>query len=364
MTDSNKFLFTENLMQWFANHHRPMPWKGEKNPYLIWLSEIILQQTRVEQGLPYFLKFKEHYPTVADLANAPEDEVMKLWQGLGYYSRARNLHFTAQYIANDLGGKFPETYNDILKLKGVGTYTAAAIASFAYNLPHAVVDGNVYRVLARYFGIDTAIDSTIGKKTFAKLAHELLDKSHPADYNQAIMDFGATQCTPKNPNCADCPLSETCVGFLTQKNDVLPVKEKKIKKKERFFHYLIINYKNCIYLQKRLEKDIWQNLYQFPMLETAKMIDFITLKESDFWKKIIRKEVTKSPIISKTYKQILTHQKIWATFYEIDISTEIDPTIVDAQQYILIKKTDIDKFGFPKIIDLFLKEKTLSLKLF
>ena len=225
--ENTKHFFTKNLMAWFATNHRPMPWKGEKNPYLIWLSEIILQQTRVEQGLPYFLKFKENYPTVTDLANAPEDEVMRMWQGLGYYSRARNLHFTAKHIAYDLNGVFPKTYVEILKLKGVGTYTAAAIASFAYDLPNAVVDGNVYRVLARYFGIETPIDSTIGKKEFTKLAYELLDNKRPADYNQAIMDFGATQCKPKKPNCINCPLNQKCIGFNTQKIDTLPIKTKK-----------------------------------------------------------------------------------------------------------------------------------------
>ena len=363
MKDTKHF-FTINLMRWFASHHRPMPWKGEKNPYLIWLSEIILQQTRVEQGLPYFLKFKEKYPTVKDLANAPEDEVMKMWEGLGYYSRARNLHFTAKYIANDLKGKFPKTHTEILKLKGVGAYTAAAIASFAYDLPHAVVDGNVYRVLARYFGIDTPIDSTIGKKEFAKLAHELLDKKKPADYNQAIMDFGATQCTPKNPNCKNCPLSKNCIGFNMQKSDILPVKIKKIKKKERFFHYLLINSNNSVYLQKRVEKDIWQNLYQFPMLETDKMMDFIELQKTDFWKSRVGNLAMSPAIISKTYKQILTHQKIWATFYEVDIISELEDDVIKNENYILVPKTDLNKFGFPKIIDLFLKEKTLSLKLF
>lgn len=351
-------------MTWFASHHRPMPWKGEKNPYFIWLSEIILQQTRVEQGLPYFLKFKENYPTITDLANAPEDEVMRMWQGLGYYSRARNLHFTAKYIAYDLNGQFPKTYTEILKLKGVGTYTAAAISSFAYDLPHAVVDGNVYRVLSRYFGIETPIDSTIGKKEFTKLAYELLDKKHPADYNQAIMDFGATQCTPKNPNCKNCPFSKKCIGLNTQKNDILPIKTKKIKKKERFFHYLLINYDNSVYLQKRMQKDIWQNLYQFPMLEVDKMLNVIELQNATFWKKNVGNLAKNPPIISKTYKQILTHQKIWATFYEIEIKTELEKKLVENEGYILVAKTDLDKFGFPKIIDLFLKEKTLSLKLF
>ncbi|NJN78344.1 MAG: A/G-specific adenine glycosylase, partial [Saprospiraceae bacterium] len=232
MNKNQKKDFTPNLLFWFSKNYRPMPWKGERNPYYIWLSEIILQQTRVEQGLPYFLKFKENYPTIKDLAAATEDEVMLLWQGLGYYSRARNLHFTAKYITYELDGIFPNTYSEIIRLKGVGSYTAAAIASFAYNLPHAVVDGNVYRVLSRYFGIHTPIDSTEGKKQFEKLANDLIDKERAADYNQAIMDFGATHCTPRNPSCSACILSSNCIGFNTQKNDILPVKTKKIKKKE------------------------------------------------------------------------------------------------------------------------------------
>ena len=204
--------FTSTLLQWARTIERAMPWKGEKNPYLIWLSEIILQQTRVEQGTAYFLRFKENYPSLIDLANAPQDEVLKLWEGLGYYSRARNLHFTAKYIRDELDGVFPSDYGDILKLKGVGTYTAAAIASFAYDLPYAVVDGNVYRVLSRVFGIQTAIDSTAGKKEFAALAQALLDKKKAAIYNQAIMDFGASQCVPKKPNCSECPMKKHCVA--------------------------------------------------------------------------------------------------------------------------------------------------------
>ncbi|MEM9990488.1 MAG: A/G-specific adenine glycosylase, partial [Bacteroidota bacterium] len=201
-----------------------MPWKGERNPYLIWLSEIILQQTRVEQGWPYYERFKAAYPTIQHLADAPEDEVLKMWEGLGYYSRARNLHFTAQHITYKLGGCFPNTYEDILKLKGVGTYTAAAIASFAYHLPHAVVDGNVYRVLSRYFGKTTPIDSTIGKKEFTQLANELLDSTQPHRFNQAIMDFGATQCKPKLPNCPNCPLQSHCTAFQQKTVNTYPVK--------------------------------------------------------------------------------------------------------------------------------------------
>jgi len=355
--------FTRNLLIWFSENHRPMPWKGEKNPYYIWLSEIILQQTRVEQGLPYFLKFKEHYPTVQDLANAAEDEVMKMWEGLGYYSRARNLHFTAKHISNELDGIFPSTHEEILKLKGVGSYTAAAIASFAYDLPHAVVDGNVYRVLSRYFGIDTPIDSTTGKKLFSALANELLPNDKAADFNQAIMDFGATHCTPKKPKCKSCLLNSNCIGFNMQKNDILPVKSKKIKKRERFFNYLLINYDKNVFLQKRIKKDIWQDLYQFPMIETVKMVDALTLEKEETWK-LLLKQIEGKAIISKTYKQLLTHQKIWAVFYEVKLNAPIDAEIIEKMQLIMIERDKISNFAFPKIIDLFLKEKTLSLKLF
>jgi|AntRauTorckE5430_2_1112549.scaffolds.fasta_scaffold00760_5 A/G-specific adenine glycosylase len=356
--------FTNNLLLWFSKNHRPMPWKGEKNPYYIWLSEIILQQTRVEQGLPYFLKFKEHFPTVKDLADATEDEVMLLWQGLGYYSRARNLHFTAKYIAYDLNGNFPNTYSEIIKLKGVGTYTAAAIAAFAYDLPYAVVDGNVYRVLSRYFGIETPIDSTKGKKDFAELADDLIPNDKPADFNQAIMDFGATHCTPRNPNCTACLMSKECVGFNTQKNEILPIKSKKIKKSERFFNYLIINSDKFVFLHKRTKKDIWQNLYEFPMLETDNLIDVLEFQASPFWQELLESNANKMPIISKTRKQLLTHQKIWATFYELELSEDLSEELIQKAGLIKVEKANLDKFAFPKIIDLFLKDKTLSLKLF
>lgn len=356
--------FTKNLLRWFETNHRPMPWKGEKNPYFVWLSEIILQQTRVEQGLPYFLTFKENFPTIKDLADASEDKVMLLWQGLGYYSRARNLHFTAKYIAYDLNGVFPNTYEEIIKLKGIGTYTAAAIAAFAYDLPYAVVDGNVYRVLSRYFGIETPIDSTEGQKEFAVLANDLMPKKRSADFNQAIMDFGATHCTPRNPNCSACLLRMDCVGFNTQKNDFLPIKSKKIKKTERFFNYLIINCDGFVYLRKRMEKDIWQNLYEFPMIETENLIDVLELQKLSFWRDLLENETDKMPIISKNYKQILTHQKIWATFYELELNEDLNKKMIETANLIRIKKTNLDKFAFPKIIDLFLKDKILSLKLF
>ncbi|MFT6147531.1 MAG: A/G-specific adenine glycosylase [Saprospiraceae bacterium] len=364
MDKNRKKDFKTNLLVWFSQNHRPMPWKGERNPYYIWLSEIILQQTRVEQGLPYFLKFKDNFPTVQDLADASEDSVMLLWQGLGYYSRARNLHSSAKYIAYELNGEFPKTYDTIIKLKGVGTYTAAAISSFAYDLPYAVVDGNVYRVLSRYFGIETPIDTTEGKKEFSKLAEELIDAKRPADYNQAIMDFGATHCTPRNPKCSVCILNKDCIGFNTQKNDILPIKSRKIKKTERFFSYLLINYDNSVYLQKRTKKDIWQNLYQFPIVESQKVIDFLELQKSEIGQETANKMTNKTPIISKTHKQILTHQKIWATFYELELKEDLSAEFIVKENLIRVKKINLDKFAFPKIIDLFLKDKTLSLKLF
>ena len=260
--------FTKKLLSWFSTHQRPLPWKGEKNPYLIWLSEIILQQTQVEQGRPYFEKFKAAYPTVHDLANASEDEVMKRWQGLGYYSRARNLHFTAKHISSELNGIFPKTFKGLKQLKGVGEYTAAAIASFAYEVPVAVVDGNVYRVLSRFFGISEPIDTTKGKQIIRELADKMLDQADPGKYNQAIMDFGAGQCKPRKPLCLSCPMSSECAAFNENMVLSLPVKVKKIKKKTRYFNYLVIQFENSLYLQKRQENDIWKELYQFPLIET------------------------------------------------------------------------------------------------
>lgn len=358
-----KLFFTKNLMAWFATNHRPLPWKGEKNPYFIWLSEIILQQTRVEQGLPYFEKFVAAYPKVEDLAKAPADEVMKLWEGLGYYSRARNLHFTAKFITDQYQGVFPTTYKEVLKLKGVGPYTAAAITSFAYDLPHAVVDGNVYRVLSRFFGIQTPIDTTSGKKEFNQLAQELLDAAQPANYNQAIMDFGATQCTPKNPKCKTCPLATKCTALQNDLIKTLPIKSKKLVKKERFFQYLVLNYNGVeTVLQKRMEKDIWQNLYQFPLWESTKMsVSAKELQKSNVWQTMIGEvdfEITKT---SKPFKQVLTHRKIIATFWEIHLN--IDPPQIKPP-YVLTNQKNLTKFAFPKIIDWYLQDKSLYLELF
>ncbi len=265
--------FKNKLTNWYSIHKRELPWRRTKNPYYIWLSEIILQQTQVKQGLPYYEAFVKQYPTVFNLANASEEAILKLWQGLGYYSRARNLHTTAKYIAFDLNGQFPDNYKDLIKLKGVGDYTASAIASIAFNEVAAVVDGNVYRVLSRYFGIDTPINSTAGIKEFKALASSLIDKEQPATFNQAIMEFGATQCKPKSPYCIICPLKNECVALQKNLIDSLPVKLKKTKVTNKYFNFLVCIDKNKnVILEKRTGKGIWQNLYQFPLIESEKSL--------------------------------------------------------------------------------------------
>ncbi len=381
--NENHLFFVENLLAWHEANPRPLPWKGERNPYLIWLSEIILQQTRVEQGLPYFERFKVAYPTVTDLANASEDEVMKLWEGLGYYSRARNLHATAKHIANELKGSFPTTYEGIRSLKGVGDYTAAAIASFAYDLPHAVVDGNVYRVLSRYFGIETPIDSTEGKREFAGIAQRLLEIGKlgnweiepplntpisqfpnfpPAGYNQAIMDFGATHCTPAVPRCPSCPMREYCVAVLEHKTSVLPIKSKKLERRQRFFNYLIFNRLDEVFIKKRSERDIWQNLYDFPLIETESLEDkryFLTKnKTCQAW---LGEADWSLRNVSPPQKQELTHQRIVATFWEVEVGKDFLPKETAWQ---VVERGKLANFAFPKVIDLYINQKFLPLELF
>jgi len=351
--------FQINLLKWAKKNPRKLPWKKYKDTYTIWLSEVLLQQTRVQQGTPYFKAFKQAYPTVFNLAKAPIDEVLKLWEGLGYYARARNMHYTAQYIVNELGGNFPKSYESLLKLKGIGEYTAAAIASFAYNEPIPVVDGNVYRVLSRFFNIKTPIDTTAGKKEFKRLAIENLVKSKPAIYNQAIMDFGALQCAPKNPTCNICPLNKNCEAFKLNQVGLLPVKSKKIVKKSRYFLFVIINYNNQKYLMKRTGKDIWEGLFQFPLIEVD---EGVFLKEEEFKKLIFNNLNLKKIKIdgsSKTYKQTLTHQKIMAKFLSVTSLQKIKPQ----NNWIAVNENELQKFAFPKIIDCFLKDKVLLLNL-
>ncbi len=364
----NKQFFRENLLAWFAQNHRPLPWKGERDPYKIWLSEIILQQTRVEQGLPYYQKFVEKYPDVESLAAAPEDEVLKLWEGLGYYSRARNLHFTAKFIAAELGGKFPDDYEGIRALKGVGDYTAAAIASFAYNLPYAVLDGNVYRVLARFFGIETPTDSSAAKKEFAALAQSLLDPARPGDFNQAMMDFGATHCTPQQPKCSTCLLQSQCAAFSTKRVAELPVRSKAVEKKDRFFVYLVAHFRSDTFVRKRTEKDIWQNLWEFPLLE----LPAFPADSRELEKAILKSfDVHHSSLIihhSKPYRQTLTHRIVTAIFCEIKFPDDTPNGVFENPPFkncLRVSLTDLKKnIAVPRIIDRYLRDKALTLTLF
>jgi A/G-specific adenine glycosylase len=350
--------FSDTLITWYTEHKRDLPWRNTKNAYLIWLSEIILQQTRVDQGMAYYLKFSSTFPTVQDLANANNEKVMKLWQGLGYYSRARNLHTTAQLITGKHNGQFPTTYSDILTLKGIGAYTAAAIASFAYDLPHAVVDGNVYRVLSRVFGIDTPIDSTTGKKEFNLLANELLNKKKPALHNQAIMEFGAMQCKPVTPDCGNCVLNTMCVAFAEKRVRELPVKEKKTKVRDRYFHYIVLHYKNKTILHKRVQKDIWINLYDFPMIEMEKEVTEERFLKSPEWKNFIGDHSYTIKTVSPSYKHILSHQRIYARFWEVQCESSLTNLVVDTR--ILIPEKDLPRYAVPRLIENYLEARNVT----
>lgn len=308
-------LISDKLINWYINHQRDLPWRHTKDPYKIWLSEIMLQQTRVDQGMPYYHTFVYNYPTIVDLANANEEQVLRDWQGLGYYSRARNLHSTAQLIRDENAGVFPSNYDAIKKLKGVGDYTAAAIASFAFGLPYAVVDGNVFRVLSRVFGVDTDISSGKAKKEFSELAQALLSKGDPAMHNQAIMEFGALHCTPKKPKCALCPLSDNCFAKAHNKQGELPVKLKKTKVTNRYFNYLVVKKGEQLALQKRGVNQIWASMYEFPLLESTHQLSSDELVGSFEGNKIKRIKQ-----LSET-KHILSHQRIFCVFWEVVLTS-------------------------------------------
>lgn len=342
----NSFLFSSEfarvLLKWYEEHKRPLPWRDTKDPYRIWISEIILQQTRVAQGYDYYLRFLERFPDVFVLAAASEDEVMQQWQGLGYYSRARNLHAAAKTIA--ALGHFPTTYEEIRTLKGVGDYTAAAISAFAFGLPTAVVDGNVYRVLARHFGIFTPIDTTAGKKVFRELAQQLLDELHPGDYNQALMDFGALQCTPQNPQCTDCPLSDTCVAYSAACVEQLPVKSKKTKVKTRYFVYLYLRCEGKIFLHRRGAGDIWQGLYEPPLLEFEHKAEFDeVVRTADL------PSGSSYHLVAEGMKHVLTHRVLLADCYEVDLPAEALPLLVE-RGYIVVDEEVRSEFAVPRLV--------------
>ena len=351
--------FSKKLIHWYLQNKRELPWRQTKDPYRIWLSEIILQQTRVEQGMPYYFNFVETYPDVKALADAPEDDVLKLWQGLGYYSRARNLHATAKKVAYEYKGVFPDTYKELKKLKGVGDYTASAIASICFDEAAAVVDGNVYRMLSRIFGIDTPINSTPGAKEFKALAQELIDKKDPATFNQAIMEFGATQCKPKNPYCLHCPFSEHCIAFQQGKIADLPVKKGKIKVRDRFFNYLIfISPKGKTVLQQREGKGIWRGLFDFPLVETEN-----DLREVDFRKSVVAFHIegkeTYVPFTDLEVKEVilqqqdpiihkLSHQKLHVKFWVVRLEE------TSSLQMIAFER--LGDYAVPRVIDRFLED--------
>jgi len=308
--------FTERLLAWFENYKRDLPWRNTNDAYKIWLSEIILQQTRVAQGMPYYQRFVENYPTVQDLANAPETEVLRLWQGLGYYSRARNMHATAKIIVSDYDGVFPQTAIQLQKLKGIGKYTAAAIASFAFGEPVPVIDGNVYRVLSRLFAIQTDIASPKAYQIFEQIAYELLPNRQPAAFNQAIMEFGAIQCTPQNPTCITCIFFTDCKARLYGKQAHFPVKSKNVKLKTRYFHYFIFQYQDTMLMKERTENDIWKGLYDFPLWETSAetSIENILTTLTDQYGIF-----TFDAVSPKYQKHQLTHQTIWVRFVQLAI---------------------------------------------
>ncbi|MDB5123117.1 MAG: A/G-specific adenine glycosylase [Mucilaginibacter sp.] len=341
--------FNDELLRWYYQNKRELPWRNTTDAYIIWLSEIILQQTRVDQGLPYFFRFVEKYPDVTSFAAASEDEILKLWQGLGYYSRGRNMLKTARQVQQLYDGKFPQSYTELLKLKGIGPYTAAAIASFSANEARAVVDGNVYRVLARYFGIDEPINSTEGKKIFQATADELLNIEQPAIHNQAIMEFGATLCTPKNPACGICPVRTGCRAFISNAVKVLPVKLKKGKVRDRFFNYFLFTDGHTVLLNKRNEKDIWANMYDLPLIETLSLLS--------------QKELVALPIVTQFFGtninilefsqvkiHLLTHQRLHVRLIRLQ-----NKPVKLSEQWFYIPVEDLKRLAIPKILFIFLK---------
>ena len=343
---------SSELITWYEINKRELPWRDISDPYKIWISEIILQQTRVNQGLSYYNRFIERFPTVELLATADEEVVLKYWQGLGYYTRARNLHKAAKQIVAGYKGIFPSDYESIIKLAGIGEYTAAAISSFAFNKDFAVVDGNVYRVLSRLFNILTPINSNSGKKEFAILAQQLLSKTHPAIHNQAIMEFGALQCVPTSPDCSICPLNIVCTAFKNKLVSILPVKSQKKKSTYRFFNYLFIRDEENTFLQKRISKDIWQNLFEFPLIETDHLLSVRELIVNENFKSIFNDD-TKVEIdkITNPMKHILTHRVIFAQFIFIKASGNYPLK----KQFITVPLNEIDKYPVSRLMELFLE---------
>jgi len=352
--------FSAVILAWYEEHKRSLPWREGRNPYFIWLSEIILQQTRVSQGLPYYNRFISHYPTVKALAEAPIDEVLRIWQGLGYYSRARNLHKCAKIIIEEYNGVFPDKFEELQKLPGIGRYTAAAIASVAYNQPVAVVDGNVYRLLARYFGIETDITSTKAYGEFYELAMQNLEHAQPGNYNQAMMEFGAVQCKPKTPDCYDCVLGATCFAKQHGTQDKLPVKSRKTKVRDRYFNYFLIRSGQKILMQQRSANDIWRGLYEFPLVETKSMksqdeIDHQLLKQLNKWHVVYLVE-------DKIHRHVLSHQILHVNFVVIEIDHRLKESL-QIEKYKWFSLQEAEVLPKPVLIANYLDSYTNSIHL-
>ena len=345
-------IINDTLINWYAQNRRDLPWRQQPTPYEVWLSEVILQQTRVSQGHDYYLRFIERWPTIEDLAQASEEEVLKMWQGLGYYSRARNLHQCAKQVVEQYGGQFPTDFERLKRLKGIGNYTAAAIASIAFNLPHAVVDGNVYRVLARLYDIDTPININAGQNLFAQLADKLLNREQPSLHNQAMMEFGALHCTPKNPDCLRCPLQAQCISFGHQTVLQRPVKLQKLKITTRYFNYLVIKIKDKIYLHKRSSNDIWQNLYDFPCIESDKPLTVDEVIGSEKFVQLIEEKPFTIEKTSPTYTHKLTHRTIIAQFIEIKLDKKL--LQIETKDLFLTPEKELENYPIPRLIDLYL----------
>ena len=341
--------FSDIIVEWYSKHKRNLPWRNTKDPYKIWISEIILQQTQVNQGLPYYKKFIKTFPNFSVLANANEEKVLKLWQGLGYYSRARNLHVAAKQI--DKAGFFPTKYDDIISLKGVGEYTAAAIASFSYKQPYAVVDGNVFRLLSRFYGIKTPINITKGKKQFSDLAQKLLNRENPDTHNQAIMEFGSQICKPKKPNCINCPLNNKCIAYINSSINALPVKNNKIKLKTHYFEYFYFKMNGYTLIKKKTEKGIWQNMYEFPLIICKKFMKNENILNHQQFKLLIDNIDFDIESIS-VFKHVLSHKKINTRFWEINCFNELPK-----YNFKKIKIDEIDEIPIPRIIEKFIETK-------
>jgi len=346
----NTNFFSQKILSWYNINKRDLPWRNTNNPYFIWISEVILQQTRVEQGKQYYLKFINTFPDITSLAKANEDKILKLWQGLGYYSRARNLHRGAKQIIEEHKGVFPDKYNELLNIYGIGPYTAAAITSIAFNNAVAAIDGNVYRVLSRVFEVNDPIDSRAGKKTFENLANKLIDKKQPGNYNQALMELGALICKPRNPDCKNCPLLNNCLAYKNNRISLLPVKSKKILIRHRYFYYLIINFDEWIYVKQRTENDIWKQLYDFPLIESDREQPINSIIQNTDWINIFGKIHTTLYYVSEIIKHQLTHQKIYVRFIHLTIKNEKKLPA----NFIKINKRDIFGLAVPKIIENYL----------